>query len=234
MTSPHPAPSRIMGICVPKAGTHLLTDIFAAMGFRTLAQRKVEGRQIFEGCDFAPDESVYAYGHWRRNPGVPERLAHLQFRLLLLLRDPRDIWLSMADFLKGGQPRAAILGDPSLLNRSLPELRRMVIAGFQVPGFTCRPIRSHCEGWRKWQDHGAVVLRYEQIGHSVASGIHMKELLAVGVDPSAFLEAARATYRPPGPGPGAVRWRTEFDAELRGLWKEHATGVAASLGYEEL
>ena len=227
-------PPRVMGISVPKSGTHLLTAIFDAMGYRTIAQPKAVGREILDGCEFRADEEVYLYGHWRCNAATAEKLAQHGFRTILLLRDPRDIWLSMADYLKGGQPRAALLAEPGLKAMPIEEIRRMVIRGFEWPGFTCRPIRSFCNGWKKWQNHGAVVLRYETIGQSVASGILMKELLAVGIDPAEFLEAARRTHQPTGPVSGAARWRHTFDDELRALWTEHATGVASSLGYEEL
>jgi hypothetical protein len=234
MTATPRPPPRLMGISVPKSGTHLLTAIFDAMGYRTVAQPKAEGRQVLDGGEFGPQEAVYFYGHWRCKTATAERLAQHGLRTLLLLRDPRDIWLSMADYLQAGQPRAAVAGEPRLMSMPLDEIRRMVIEGFERPGFKCRPIRSFCEGWKKWQDHGAVVLRYEAIGQSVASGILMKELLAVGIDPAEFLEAARRTFRPTGPASGAARWRHTFDDELRALWKEHATGVASSFGYEEL
>jgi hypothetical protein len=234
MTGTNSRPPRVMGISVPKSGTHLLTAIFAAMGYRTLAQPKAEKRKVLDNLELAPQEEVYVYGHWRCKTDTVERLAQHDFRVLLLLRDPRDICLSMADFLQAGQPRGAALGDPTLRERPLDELRRMVIMGFEVPGFKCRPIRSYCEGWKNWQAHGAVVLRYETIGQSVVSGILMKELLAVGIDPAAFLEAARRTHKPTGPATGAARWRHEFDAGLRALWTEQAQGVASSFGYEEL
>jgi hypothetical protein len=219
---------------VPKAGTHLLASIFAAMGYRAIAHPKAKGRQILDGCDFAPDEDVCLYGHWRVEPRAVARLADRDFRIVVMLRDPRDTCLSMADFLKSGKHKAAVAAEPALLDMSLDELRRGAIVGFDLPGYKAPPIRRICEGWKGWQDHGAVVLRYEGIGQSVASGLFMNELRAIGIDPAEFLQAARRRYRPTGPASGANRWRHEFDAGLRDLWREQAAGVAASLGYEEI
>jgi hypothetical protein len=227
-------PARLMCTSVPKSGTHLLASIFAAMGYRTLAHPKAKGRKILEGCEFAPDEDVCIYGHWRVEPSAVARLAQHDFRVLVMLRDPRDACLSMADFLKSGKHKAAVEAEPALLQMSLDDLRRGAITGFDLPGYKAPPIRRICEGWKGWQDHGAVVLKYESIGQSVASGILMHELRAVGLDPRQFLDAARRRYRPTGPATGANRWRHEFDDGLRALWQAHAQGVASSLGYEEL
>ena len=219
---------------LPKAGTHLLVSIFAAMGYRALAHPKAKGRRILEGCDFAPDENVCVYGHWRVDSSAVARLAQHDFQIVVMLRDPRDTCLSMADVLKSGKHKAAVEAEPALLEMSLDELRRGAITGFDLPGYKSPPIRRICEGWTGWQDHGAVVLKYESIGQSVASGLFMNELLAIDIDPADFLQAARRRYRPTGPASGANRWRLEFDAGLRTLWHEQAAGVASSIGYEEL
>jgi hypothetical protein len=228
------SPTRLLCTSVPKSGTHLLAAIFRAMGYRQMAHPKAKGRKILDGCEFGPDEAVCIYGHWRFLPESAERLAQRGFRTIVMLRDPRDICLSMADFLKTGKHKAAVAAEPSLLDLPLDEIRRRVITGFDLPGYKSPPIRRICEGWKEWQDHGAVVLKYEAIGQSVASGIFMNELQAIGLSPEGFLDAARSCYRPTGAASGAARWRHEFDAELRTLWQSEARGVASSLGYEEL
>jgi hypothetical protein len=229
-----PRPGRLMCTSVPKAGTHLLASIFKAMGYRPIAHPKTAQREILDGCDFRPDESVCVYGHWRYRPEAAQRLAQRGFRTLVMLRDPRDVCLSMADFLKTGKHEAAVAAEPGLRGMPLEEIRRTVITGFDLPGYKSPPIRRICEGWKEWQACGAVVLKYEAIGQSVASGLLMKELLAIGIDPRDFLQAARRRWRPTGPASGANRWRRDFDAELRALWQREASGVASSLGYEEL
>jgi hypothetical protein len=226
-------PSRLMCTSLPKAGTHLVASIFKLMGYRTVAHPKASGG-VLSNLEFGTDEEVCVYGHWRCTPGTAERLADHGFRVLVVLRDPRDVCLSMADFIKSGKHRAAVAAEPGLMAMPLEDLRRSAILGLELPGFRSPPIASICRGWKEWQSHGAVVLKYEAIGQSVASGLLMKELLAVGIDPEAFLHAARRRFRPTGPATGANRWRHEFDAGLRQLWQTHAAGVASSLGYEEL
>jgi hypothetical protein len=229
-----PRPARLMCTSLPKAGTHLLATIFKAMGYRPLAHPKSDGKEVLDGIELAAVEDVCVYGHWRCRPATVERLAQYGFRTLVMLRDPRDVCLSMADFLNSGKHRSAVAAEPSLMDRPLDEIRRAVIVGFELPGYRSPPIASICKGWKEWQSHGAVVLKYEAIGQSVASGILMKELTAVGIDPGEFLQAARKRFRPTGPANGANRWRHEFDSGLRALWQAHAAGVASSLGYEEL
>jgi hypothetical protein len=227
-------PARLLCTSIPKAGTHLLASIFKTMGYRPLAHPKAKGRAILDGCALPADEDVCLYGHWRYEPAAAARLAANGFRTIVMLRDPRDICLSMADFLHTGRHRAAVAAEPALLALPLDELRRRTITGFDLPGYRSLPVRRVCEGWTAWQDHGGVVLRYEAVGQSVASGMRFEELQSIGIDPRHFLQAARRRWHPGSTSTGVARWRTAFDAQLCELWRQHAAGVASSLGYEEL
>jgi hypothetical protein len=169
-------PARVIGLSIPKAGTHLLAAIFKTMGYRAVAHAKAPGRQILDGIDLQSDGDLYVYGRWRAQAEAAKRLADCGFRTIVLIRD----------------------------------------------------------GWKKWQEHDALVLRYEDIGRSVRSGILMQELRAIGLDPRTFLAAAEKRLKLRGKPPGECRWQREFDDELQEVWAIHAQGVAASLGYQDI
>jgi hypothetical protein len=226
--------SRLIGLSIPKAGTHLLVAIFKHMGYRPVVHPMAPGRQLLDDIDFQSGGDVYVYGHWRAQPEAANRLADHGFRTIVLIRDPRDICLSMADSLKAGRMPGALKAEPSIATKSIRELQISVIEGFDLPKYKTSPIGKICDGWKRWQDQGAVIIRYEDIGRSVRSGILMSELQAADIDPHAFLEAARLKFKPRNPMAAAGRWQKEFDAELRQIWKMYASGVAASLGYLEI
>jgi hypothetical protein len=204
------------------------------MGYRAVADAKAPGRQILGSIDLQSVGDLYVYGHWRVQPAAAKRLADHGFRIIVLIRDPRDICLSMADYLCTGRHPSALKAEPSISNMSLRQLQIATIKGFDLPNYKSSPIGKVCDGWKKWQDHGAIVVRYEDIERSVRSGILMQELRAIGVDPQTFLTAALQRIKLRGAAPGECRWQREFDDELRDIWTNHAQGVAASLGYREL
>lgn len=226
---------RYIGLSIPKAGTHLLVAIFKGMGYRLYPHPKKRGRRILDGIDPDPALPAYVYGHWRYSADAAARLAGAGFAPLVLLRDPRDICLSMADYLKAGRHPTAHIAEPGLSDLPLADLREGAIRGFDLPNYTSPPISRICEGWLPWADHGALLFRYEDIAARARRGEPFGEVAAIGLDPAAFGRAARDRFRPGGGGDrGGYRWESQFDDRLRDIWRRHASGVAATLGYPEL
>lgn len=219
---------------MPTAEPRRVAGIFAAMGYRAMAlPKRSRGEPLLEGAVIGPDERVCLYGHRRYDRATGACLDGSEFRTLVVLRDPRDICLAMADRLRAAQVAGGDAAAPHLGSMTLDDIRRQVIVGFDLPGYRTQPILRMCEGWKEWQRQGAVIVKAEAIAQSIRSGLLMHEIAALGVDPRGFLGAARRRFQPIGRPDGASRWRCEFDAGLRALWREQAGGVAAALGYDE-
>ncbi|WP_372622598.1 hypothetical protein [Falsiroseomonas sp.] len=229
---------RIFGTSFPRAGTHLLTAAFARLGFATVACPKLGLSVRVEALQPAlrPGQ-VYAYGHWRAEPAAVAALREHGFQVIVLLRDPRDLCLSLADFLRAGEPASLIAREPWIQALDRRELVARLITGTDLADFNGLPIARRCEGWIEWQDHGAVLLRYEALHDSARRSASLAGLAALGLDPAAFGATLGACLGDRGGRTfntgRADRWREEFDDGLIALWNRHARGVATRFGYEE-
>lgn len=230
--------NRIFFTSIPKAGTHLVTATFERLGYRTVPLRK--GRVDALSADLNFDGDVLVYGHWRYNGDLAARLNAFGYHVVVLVRDPRDICLSMADFQKAGRPASVDRREPSIKNLGLTELVKGQISGYSIGGFIQAPITKTCSGWIEWAEKGALLLRFETLCSSATQRTTIPEIGEVGVDPAAFLEAVRASYQKKSGSVGEnlnrglpLRWKTDFDEGLRAFWTANAGGLADRLGYDE-
>jgi len=231
---------RILGASLPKSGTHLLASIFRELGFETAAVRKEGVSEIVDVriLETARPGDLYYYGHLRaRQSDVVEAAQKNGFRVVVLLRDPRDVCLSMVDFLQSGRPAAIRRGEPQLTRMSRSQLLRGVICGFDLPGYRTPPMADLAKGWLEWREHGAVVIRYEELAIAARGGPPIESVEKLGIAPAAFCAATAAVF---GDTSGKTfnkgvcgRWQAEFDSEARELWRRTASGVSAYLGYPE-
>jgi len=219
---------RVFCTCIPKSGTHLLVSAFVQLGCRPVAVTKAKS---IEAAALHRAGAIVAYGHWRFSQGLANYLAEHDYSVLVLIRDPRDICLSFADFFKAGRPREAAARAPSLRQMPLDELVRGAIAGMTVEGWQQPPIAGTCIGWLEWQSAGATLLRYEDLC------VQSTNLPAIpSVSSELFRDALAASYQKPSATLNhgrPYRWLAEFGPEMLAYWNEHASGVAASLGYRE-
>jgi hypothetical protein len=229
---------RIFGTSFPRAGTHLMTAAFARLGFATVACPKLGLSVRVEALQPAlrPGQ-VYAYGHWRAEPDAVATLREHGFQVIVLLRDPRDLCLSLADFLRAGEPAGLIAREPWIRALDRRELVARLITGTDLADYNGWPIARRCERWIDWQREGAVILRYEELHDSARRGTAVARLAGIGPDAAAFGAALDACLGDRGGrtfNTGETdRWRREFDAGLMALWNRHAHGAATLFGYEE-
>jgi hypothetical protein len=229
---------RIFGTSFPRAGTHLLTAAFARMGFATVPCPKLGLTVRPEALRQAlVDGPAYAYGHWRAEPAAVAALREHGFGVILLLRDPRDLCLSLADFFLAGQPAELIARAPWIRALDRREVVARLITGTDLADYTGWPIARRCANWVEWAQSGAAVLRYEDLHEPALRRAAAARLAPLGLDPAAFDAALAASL---GDRAGrtfntgeAHRWRREFDAGLVALWNREAAGCATLFGYEE-
>lgn len=223
---------RIAGLSIPKSGTHFLVGVFRELGFKTYPQPKGAGRNLFDGVPASGLDGSYLYGHWRYARETAIRLEENGYRSLVLIRDPRDICLSMADYLKAGRHPDSALA--SLTEVPLRQLQIMSIRGFEHNTYRTPAIKRICEGWLPWRDHGAALFKYEELCRSARTGTELAQVQQLGVDTGAFLRATQRRMRSRLSPERQYRWQDEFDDELASIWNAHARGVASSLGYDEI
>lgn len=225
---------------IPKSGTHLLTSIFSRIGYSTHACRKAFGlpaHVLPEEVRNPKGDNIYAYGHYRYDARLADQLTDAGYKLAVLIRDPRDIALSMADYLKAGNPKRAHQAEPELSQMSHMELLLDTMHGFQLPNYNSAPMRTVCSGWLDWTARGAIVLRYEDLAQSAALGEPLGAWRSLGLCPDAMLEATRACFGGKSETLNkavANRWRSEFNDVLKAIWALQAPMVATSLGYPEV
>jgi hypothetical protein len=224
---------------IPKSGTHLLTSMFSRLGYPTGPCRKVDG-----ALQTLPDEiltpqgdDTYAFAHFRYDPDLAGRLVNAGYKLAVLIRDPRDITLSMADYLKAGLPKSVHRNEPRLRRMSRQDLLLDTIRGFNLPNYRSAPMRKVCAGWLDWTAKGAIILRYEDLAQSVVRNEPLGAWRSLGLCPHAMLTATRECFGHKSETLNRAivnRWRFEFDDDLKTAWAEHAPMVAGSLGYPEV
>jgi hypothetical protein len=137
---------------VPKSGTHLLTRVAGmATGGTFRAAR--------------PDAALgHWYGHFRIWT-LPEIAGSDQWSKIVLIRDPRDVLLSLQDFLRrshhpdhrGIWEKIGHLTDRDRL--------RALVDGVKVGAGGVPAWPDYFSGWLDWEAQGALLLRYETIRH---------------------------------------------------------------------
>lgn len=236
---------------LPKSGTHLLTNVFERMGFEVFKVRKNEGTTPFEGA--AGDALAHEpsgrrraiFGHyryveqhegnddiegaasaWARRTGIPT---------VVLVRDPRDVALSLVDFFASGRPRADMRAHPDIPAMSPVDLFGLTVRGetrdtLYIPG-----IEDRARGWTGWQAAGGLLLRYEDLAE-VARGRPLRyDVARLGIGPVKFVRAVRAAFGDTASETfnrgESLRWMREFTPEHHTIWAAESGDALGALGY---
>ena len=228
-----PGPPQTLVTSIPKAGTHLLVPLVSELLGHTPVLAPKPGVAVPEEEFLEVLEDLGAplfKGHIRRPAGNydPTRL-----RVIVLIRDPRDILLSMRDYLLRSQVPEH-LAVSTYLRSLAPEAQlKQLVDGLKVPEFDVPSLRLHCSGFVEWADGGATLVRYEDL----LSGAAAEPLAAsLGVDPNrldAVLTRLRGASSPTLHVGRADRWRDVLSPELLDYIAERAPGLIRRLGYQE-
>lgn len=213
---------------IPKSGTHLVVPVLESVLDVTghvLGKRAVRAGIV--PAAFARHAFVYGHVRCRVRTVTPPGL-----RILVLIRDPRDIILSMRDYLaRSRNPRH--WGVRRLL-AGLPREEQLMrlVDGVSAWGFAVAPIERHCGHMLEWRKRGGVVLRYEDL-----MGPEGPELLAKAIGRTdlrvriADTLAARRNARGGTFNVGGTRWRREMPQAVRDHIRARGD-IVARLGYE--
>ena len=137
---------------MPKAGTHFMLRILE----RATGRRGCRFKKTDDAASFDP-RGALLYGHARCHQlsGIdPDK-----WRVIVMICDPRDVVLSMLDFL----PKSKKLRhhETYALIAGLPRDEQLIALIDGIGG--CAQITRHCSGWLEWAERGALIVRYEDV-----------------------------------------------------------------------
>jgi hypothetical protein len=230
---------------IPKSGTHLLERIVCRIPghFRRLERTVHEGnlgkrRALPRGWRrLPPGRAVFAHLPW-----TAERMHGLRqagVRTVFLVRDPRDVAVSMVDYALA-RPRHW-LHRPLVAIDDPRERLRLVVRGDEALGLD--GVVARYERFAGWLDGADLVLRFEDLvgphggGSVMAREQAVRSLLArldVAADPSLVADLAEGSWYEDSPTfyrPAAGRWREHFDAPLLRWFAAVAADRLGGYGY---
>jgi sulfotransferase 6B1 len=265
-------PPRVILLSPPKSGTHLLSDCLALMprmmfsgrrlalpefyatskpnsgqsdpskAARTLDENRI--RRYLGGCP----QGMFVTTHARFHPSLRDLIRELEFKQILLLRDPRDVVVSNMFFTKE-QPDVQYHKYYSEVLNTDEERIMATIRGFGQHTVTDHPrasIREMFEGYTPWlEDPSTLVIRFEDLIGPRGGGVSRKQLdeikrIADFVERPISKEHAQQlaqnmysrgslTYRK-----GIIGdWQNHFTEDHRRVFKQVAGDILIRLGYEK-
>jgi len=248
-------PPRVLANSLPKAGTHLLTQLLAAlpdMRFSgehlTLADARTRHREDWPALRrrlARVRTGQYASAHLPAAPEIVEMAGDLGYRAVFIVRDPRDVVVSDMFYILGFPEHP--LHD-ALHRVPTPELRlEAMITG--MPGTRAglplmEPLADRLDAYLGWLTApDAVVVHFEDLVGPKGGGDEAAQLAAIDrvarhvdrpLDDAGLRRLADQVWSPRSSTfrKGAIGdWQTHFTDRHRDL-VEHAAGAQlARLGY---
>lgn len=231
-------PRNIFLTTIPKSGTHFFLPLISEITGRPLT-RPPPGpnatrdpaaldalTKVIESYDYR--NFLFCGGHWRFEERHPHVGAPPQWLTLVLVRDPRDIVLSLRDYLEKTRHPRHLAGAASIAGLPRNEQIKVVSRGVEK---VARPIAGHCSSFIDWREIGGEIFRYEDL-ISGAAHERLAKLLEVSAERVAKAVEKRRAAGSITFNVGRIhRWRTEMDAELLRWFRANDGGIVERLGY---
>ena len=237
---------------IPKAGTHLIERCMALLpGMRPAGYhlRPGSGRDVGNSLRFLASigHGCFVTAHL---PFSGERLSLLEqmgYRHVLLIRDPRDIAVSLVFFLARPPMTRRFAKDTEKRRffRQLPTFdERLTAAISGVPSIGLDGIGAKLSSFLPWADHGSLLVRFEDLVGEQGGGTRDRQIrtisriaahLGIGISESQASSIGSRIYSRRA---GTFRkgeigdWRNHFSDRHKSLFKEVAGKALIELGYE--
>lgn len=255
-------PPRVLVNSIPKAGTHLVTGLLAALpamqsaGLHIYRRNYVPaGRDPFSAeLDWlrlrhtlaGVKQGQYATGHLLAHPALTEILADLGFRVLFISRDPRDIVISQAHYV-AGLKRHPLHRKFARLNGESERIAAAIV-GFG-PGESWPSLPSigvRLELFKPWlKEPNTLAFRFEDLvgaagGGDIEAQRQVVMQVAAHIDRALSLDQAEvicgriwSTASVTFRSGRAGEWRETFDDSLHELFtRDVAASTLADYGYD--
>lgn len=263
-------PPKVFANSIPKAGTHLLTQLLAEVPKLWFCGEHVIDRPFYEGADrpgadeddapvdpaaFRADrlaavlagvrDGQYVTAHMAGFPAVRELLQTQGFASLLMIRDPRDMAVSMAHYFTDN-PRLHTYPRFHDEMTTFDERLHAVIAGLPpVPGSRrVPPMGERLAKYTDWLSDGrTLVVRFEDLVGAAGGGSDDAQHAAVAAvlraceryrSQEQVAQVAGAVFAPHAATFRRGRigaWRDQFTPEHEAALEATAPGQVAALGY---
>jgi hypothetical protein len=219
---------------MPKAGTHLLSRIIEYTYGRPMLPLKKTALSAMPSINRLVDELDYRdflfHGHFRYHH-FSHLLTSRHWKIVVLVRDPRDVILSMRDFLSTSSDPIHAEAYATISELSYREQIKALVRGIKTPRFEMARLESYCRGWVQWQRRRAILLKYEELA-SEETAVRLAEFLDLQLP--RVLAAVRKGYGADNPTKRigkAGRWQEVLDDDLIEFFRQEDGGAIEHLGY---
>jgi hypothetical protein len=233
---------KVLCVSVPKAGTHLVERaicLHPGMHRRILPTLNPEnvGPDGLGGVLAKLRSGQVVLAHLPFDTSYPGLLERKGVRTLVVIRDPRDIAVSLSHYIegRGDHPLHFVYGArPD--ERSRIELAILGDADVRPPAPS---LESLLAGFAGWLESGALVVRFEELigerggGKARAQGQAVKDIYSyLGLEPGKGLAEQLFSTASPTFRAGQIgQWRERFDPELEALFEREAGRWMDVYGY---
>lgn len=222
----------------PKSGTHLLAKIVdELLGGYPVSVKEKKALKSFDYGSYAQHRALvghFRFAHLETNPSL--RALVFGRKLFVLIRDPRDICVSMVYYLEQSVNPMHVAAARQLAGLDLKDKIKKTALGFEVLAgqFRIADLAQHCGGFLEMVEHApeACLLRYEDFfdaglaAGKIADFLSIDKNLVSACINNAFSTALR-TKRDGVP----YSWRKTFDDELQHFFNDHFGSIISRLGY---
>lgn len=255
---------RVLMASFPKAGTHLMIGTLMRLrGLNRwpLALPNCDPVETFREPLAGMARNRFGVWHYGANDETLALAQELDLRVIVMLRDPRDIVVSFVDYvthldahvLHGyyrslpdfkERARRAILGVPDEVRRRDSAVAWIAKNNPTYPGIS--DLGACCRAFLGWTRHPhTLFVKYEDLVGEKGGGSRERqrktmsriaEFIGIEYTAAELAGLCEKVYNPKSRtfNKGVSgRWREKFDDELKGLFKQTASRELVEMGYEQ-
>ncbi len=225
--------SKLFLTSTPKSGTHFMVSILERLlsGPLDRIDKLNEGERLDEILQSRSSDCAYGHIPWE-----PAAELGRDWDVAVLIRDPRDLLVSARDYYVNPRQKSEAHQriEDHLTAISRDDQYRFLIDGFEWPDYILNGIERHCRVYLDWRDHGARVLRYEDLFTKAAGRCMATAFPRAGFTEAAAREAVAGQRGAPTKTlnvgrPG--RWKEELSPAVLAYFQERTGDLVTDMGY---
>jgi hypothetical protein len=236
---------KILCVSIPKSGTHLLERALCIHPHMyrklipTLYPNNIDAYGGFDALMSSLRPGQILAAHLWYSPAYIESLRIHNVRCLFMIRDPRDVVVSMAFYLSN-QRRHALHAEFT----AKPEFEdRIKLAVLGSPAGRLKSIGQKLESYAGWLSSDALAVRFEDLVGARGGGTEARQAatlrsifsyLEIDVRDDEIDRYARNLFSPLSPTfrkGGIGQWRDYFNDEIEGLYQQETEAWLSVYGY---
>ena len=226
---------------IPKSGTHLLASLVREVtGTYPTSVKEKKNSATYDFSVFSKLPNLlghYRISHVKGSDSLRDLFA--KRKVIVLVRDPRDICNSMLHYLYSSTNLNHVAARQRLLDLDYESQIIKIAEGFRVQerDFGVPNIRNCCSGFLEIAEEfkSAHVIRYEEFFDEDSFSRVIQSIFSINKDQAIHtlciaLSGGSRTKRNDGASPN--QWRSLFSDRLKTYFSNNFSDVIASLGYD--